>query len=600
MPTVLCADDDRNLCEILERALGGEGYRVVMAHDGEQALRCYESERPDLLLLDVLLPRRDGFAVLEQVREREIGSARATPAVLFSGCTSTPGYAERARRLGAGALLTKPVPLAVLVGEVGRQIGGGPTSGAAVGGGRRSARVAPPAGVGEAGDLAEDPIAAVLGRLHRRRAHGTLRVTLGRKKKTLELRGGRPVAVRSNLVNECLGNHLVRCGRITQSAMLDSLRRVRAGEGRQGEVLVAMRLLSPDERDRALREQAADKFFQLFEWREGRYEFRPGSRLHGGTALSFGEEPPELILRGVRTRCPLGDVDDWIARHADLRPVAAPGAEARMCQLGVPAEDRARLAGLDGARRLGEFADAEGGIRRTLFALAAMGVVELRPAAAGPEPTPPQADRARSPGEAEVVPRTTAPEPRPADEGPSARAGTEVPGTQGGPVRGASLGSLLARQEELEQALPEVDEASLPHSLRARRRLDEGRALLERRELPLAVERFAEAAKLDPDEADHHAYLGWALHLARPGDPEARNRAIRHLKRAIRLAPDREKPYLFLARLCRATGREHDAERLLARVLLTQPGCLEARRELRLLRRRRERERGFLGRLLRR
>ncbi len=595
MPTVLCADDDRSLCEILERALGGEGYRVVMAHDGEQALECYERDRPDLLLLDVLLPRRDGFEVLEQVRVREIGSARSTPAVLFSGCTGAPGYAARARKLGAGAFLAKPVPLAALVAEVARQLGlrneAGRCGELAA---RRPARVAgaPPA---LSGDLALEPIAGVLARLHRRRASGTLRLVHGRKKKTLELQDGRPVAVRSNLVNECLGNHLVRCGRITRSAMLDSLRRVRAGEGRQGEILVAMQLLSPAERDRALEQQAEDKFFQLFEWREGSFEFREGARLHGGTPLAFAEDLPALILRGVRTRCPLGDVDDWITRHADLHPVPVPEADERMRRLGLPREPAAALEALDGDRTLGELVAADDGLRRDLLALAALGLLELCPGTRG---------RARPPGPGPAPRDRRAGESR-GDEGgdaggPAPEApGSQPPGTGVVRLRGAPLETVLARQQELGRVAAE-DEAALPPSALARRRLDEGRALLERREFSPAAECFAEAVRLDPEEADHHAYLGWALHLAGPGDRETRNRAIRHLKRAIRLAPDREKPYLFLARLCRAAGREQDAERLLARVLLTRPECVEARRELRLLQRRRERERGLLGRLLRR
>lgn len=87
--TVLCADDDRSFCQILSRALGAEGFEVVTAHDGEEALASIRASAPDLLLLDVMLPRRDGFAVLEAIRQEE-GPAARVPALFLSGVQRTP------------------------------------------------------------------------------------------------------------------------------------------------------------------------------------------------------------------------------------------------------------------------------------------------------------------------------------------------------------------------------------------------------------------------------------------------------------------------------------------------------------------------------
>ena len=66
--TILCADVDRLLFKILEKALGDEGYRAVAAHDGVEAIEAVREEQPELVLLDITLPRRDGFEVLEQIR----------------------------------------------------------------------------------------------------------------------------------------------------------------------------------------------------------------------------------------------------------------------------------------------------------------------------------------------------------------------------------------------------------------------------------------------------------------------------------------------------------------------------------------------------
>ncbi|HZE04026.1 MAG TPA: response regulator transcription factor [Solirubrobacteraceae bacterium] len=68
MPRILLVDDDRNLLELLERGFRFEGFRVATARDGERCLEALEREAPDVVLLDIGLPRIDGFDVLKRVR----------------------------------------------------------------------------------------------------------------------------------------------------------------------------------------------------------------------------------------------------------------------------------------------------------------------------------------------------------------------------------------------------------------------------------------------------------------------------------------------------------------------------------------------------
>src|SRR5574339_147761 len=96
-PSVLFVDDDRNLCQIVARALRGEGYEVQTAFDGDSALSQVQEDPPDLLLLDVMLPRKDGFQVLEQIRALEPPLLASLPVVLLTSCTPTPAYASRAQ-----------------------------------------------------------------------------------------------------------------------------------------------------------------------------------------------------------------------------------------------------------------------------------------------------------------------------------------------------------------------------------------------------------------------------------------------------------------------------------------------------------------------
>ena len=70
MDKVLVADDDLNICELLRLYLEKEGFEVVMAHDGEEAVARFESEKPSLILLDIMMPKLDGWQVCRQIRQK--------------------------------------------------------------------------------------------------------------------------------------------------------------------------------------------------------------------------------------------------------------------------------------------------------------------------------------------------------------------------------------------------------------------------------------------------------------------------------------------------------------------------------------------------
>jgi len=177
-PIVLCVDDDRNLCQILGKALTSEGYLVRVAHDGEEALAGVREEPPDLVLLDLLLPKRDGFAVLEALRALG-GDAAKIPVVLLSGGMRSPQYVERARALGASAMLTKPVPLDELLQAVAQQL---PAA--------QQDDPGQPTHVPLSGSLVDVPFPALLHHLHGLRATGVLQLQHGKRKKALQLRDG--------------------------------------------------------------------------------------------------------------------------------------------------------------------------------------------------------------------------------------------------------------------------------------------------------------------------------------------------------------------------------------------------------------------------
>jgi two-component system response regulator VicR len=67
---ILIVDDEQNIVDILKFNLRKEGYETIEAYDGEEAVRLCDQYEPDLILLDVMLPKMDGFSVCRKIREK--------------------------------------------------------------------------------------------------------------------------------------------------------------------------------------------------------------------------------------------------------------------------------------------------------------------------------------------------------------------------------------------------------------------------------------------------------------------------------------------------------------------------------------------------
>ena len=109
MMKVLVAEDEQDSRDLLVGALAEAGYAVIEAEDGGMALEKACEERPDLILLDVMMPVMDGFEVLSRLRslEREDPVVASIPVILLSALSAAEGE-QTAIRLGAQHYITKP------------------------------------------------------------------------------------------------------------------------------------------------------------------------------------------------------------------------------------------------------------------------------------------------------------------------------------------------------------------------------------------------------------------------------------------------------------------------------------------------------------
>ena len=144
----------------------------------------------------------------------------------------------------------------------------------------------------------------------------------------------------------------------------------------------------------------------------------------------------------------------------------------------------------------------------------------------------------------------------------------------------------------------EIEEGQ--RALKAELEFQRGVVCLRKKSYPQAVAHFEAAVRTYPEEGEYHAYYGWALYLEDPDAPGRLKEALERVLRGRKLAPSREKPYLFLGRLYKAADRGKIAEKMFTRAVQLDPDCVEALRELRLLNMRRERSKGLVRRILRR
>lgn len=112
---ILVVDDDPGIQEFLQLALEAEGYEVVIAEDGKDALEKLADVTPDLILLDLMMPRVDGYTFARAIQQQE-----QRPAIPFVVFTADAQAKEKAALLAADAYLVKPFDLIDLLETVAR------------------------------------------------------------------------------------------------------------------------------------------------------------------------------------------------------------------------------------------------------------------------------------------------------------------------------------------------------------------------------------------------------------------------------------------------------------------------------------------------
>ena len=599
---VLIVEDDRALARSLARALEQAGYSCRQVHDGNAGLEAVGKAHPDLILIDLLLPKKDGHSVISMLNAAE--ATRGIPIIAMSGVFRGSDPAKSVVAAGARAFLEKPFDVAALLDRVSRLIG-------------RPAPLESKA-TSDALDLAQTPAIEVLWSAMQIRTTGAVHFEQGKRHKVVVLDAGRPFAVRSNLAREALGRRLLDSGRIDERVYNDSVRRSKATGKRQGEVLIQMGAITADALQQALSTQAEDKLVDVFAWTEGRAWTQTGVRAMSLASELEGWTPRRTVLRGVgrvpgtvvakrlepfltcevsqdslhledgenveavaalwqavakpqRVRSLLNPHAStlyalWLIGAVELRATGAeaqvslPGVGAAAAAADLDAKLRDALARFEGASHyevLGIETNAlDEDVRQAFMALAKV----FHPDKIG----------RRAPELVELAAKVFAriSEANDVLGRPDLRAGylAQLRKTRGASADRREVNRILTAEQQYQRA----DEA------------------MRRKDWDGALEALRWALELDADEGEFHTLRGWVVYLKSQdqgrADPDG---AMDHIRKGIALSPQSPTGYYYLGQIKKACGDPAEAERMFRKTIELRPNHVEAARELRLMQLRR-------------
>lgn len=343
---ILVVDDDPWIAKMLEFVASDAGHVAVVCRDGNDAIEKFAELMPDLVLLDVVLPKLDGLKVCQHIKQAPIG--RLTPVLVFSGIYRD---STEAMKFGADAFLAKPFTPQQIGQQIKQMLPLLPEPPA-------PDLAAPPLRIGpNEKALAQEPLPRALGRLHRAQATGvlTLRSRVGIK--YLFVEKGNVVQVRSPATAAGVTTALLARGRVTSAQLEDLEKKARESGGKKNlsQLLVETGLVKAEELRKLVLSQMLWEIFEVFRWREGVHAFAESPPLPAGAGqFKLDVQTPNLIQWGVRKMDPKpADLDVLVPTRMTF-VARMPDAEEQLKPLQLTERERAIVQMIDGTRTLQE------------------------------------------------------------------------------------------------------------------------------------------------------------------------------------------------------------------------------------------------------
>lgn len=658
--TILIVEDDKSVQKLLSDALENEGFSVLVEKDGNWALKTFESKDVDFIIMDVLIPVMNGFQLADRIRKLPKGEN--VPILMISGVYRAVSHRNEAiKKYRVLDYLDKPVKLEQIFNILKKTFGSEYPGLAPV---RRQEVVAESyadtMGISERseverqeeemsfelstkGNLKDTPFPELLAALYQKKATGLLLLKYDKIKKIVYIRDGRPIFVKSNLLNECLGRILVREKMITEEELNESVKRMKDSGKQQGTILIEMGAISPHNLKYGLEKQLEIKLYDIFGWPEGEYQFNEKEDFE--TPITTLElSVASIIYEGIKRNYDVGKIEQYMEKYQNQYPHPNPNPALRFQEMLMDEDEENILKSIDGTRTVRELMlnspISRERMLRFLFALKVTGMIVINPHPAGqevPPPLPAVPPPLPSKRLEQVPPQTDSALPLEDREIKNkilkklsiAKNGNyfdllgvtqmstiseikrayitlakefhpdRIPNSAGREVRKMAEELFMAlteahntltdenrRKEYIDKIMQkEKSEAAddVTRLLAAEGKFQQGEEFLKKRLFSRAVESFKEAIDLYPEEAEYFAYYGWALFQSDPENQEVLKKARDAIATAITKNPKLDKAYLFMGYIYKGINRDDLAERQFEKAIQCNPDCTDALRELKLL-----------------
>ncbi|MCK9461954.1 MAG: response regulator [Proteobacteria bacterium] len=311
-PVVLVVEDNDDVRRVVQLYLASAGFQVLEAGDGLAGLASFERDRPDLILLDVLLPKLDGLETLKRLRKSPGG--HDVPVIMMSAVLQTRDLQAETAHLKVAAFLQKPFQVRRLLEEVRRvlnettgvrsEVERGPTGAQTTTRGAADREndekiLSTACRVGASGTLEEIPLPKILHGLFATNRTGRLRIVSGTTEKRIYFSSGLPVYAESSLPEETLGAYLIANRVITEAQGAEAYREMTENGRRFGEALLKLDLIGPHELFSAIERHLAEKVVSTISWKAGLFRFEDGEAWKDDVVIAR-MKPGRILIDGIR------------------------------------------------------------------------------------------------------------------------------------------------------------------------------------------------------------------------------------------------------------------------------------------------------------
>lgn len=318
--SVLVVEDNEDVKNIVVVYLKSKGFEVLVAEDGHTGLDMALRLKPDIILLDVLLPKLDGIETLQALRNSV--NCKDIPVIMMSAVLQTRDIQAETAHLQVSSFLQKPFQITQLVTQIqdaldahNRQPSSHPPHAYSTRFRTRAVTFAagPPTVDAEntdrkivckheplprKGRINRFPLPKVLHAIFKDCLTGRLRAFHDAVEKRVYFKNGYPIYAESSLPEETLGAYLVSTGNISQVQHETALQHLSAGDSQYGEVILKLEYVGPHELFGLLEAHLAQKIIGMFSWFDGYFLFEPGDDWKSNIVVAR-MKPGRIILDGI-------------------------------------------------------------------------------------------------------------------------------------------------------------------------------------------------------------------------------------------------------------------------------------------------------------